>query len=70
MLPIDPDYKSSAPLHVQQLACFQQLLQSNFDPYAPHSRNEEICRMLEAAANANGIQQPVKAKAKTKAFLN
>lgn len=60
MLPLDPEYKSSAPLHVQQLACFQQLLKSNFDPYAHHSRNEEICQMLEAAASANGMQPPAK----------
>jgi hypothetical protein len=60
MLPLDPEYKSSAPLDVQQLACFRKLLQSSFDPYAPHSRNEEICQMLEAAATANGTQLTAK----------
>lgn len=54
MLPSDSDYQTAAPVAVQQLPAFQQLLQQNYDPYAPHSFNQEICRMLEAAASSNG----------------
>lgn len=53
MLPLDPNYKSTAPLQVQQLSCLQEMLNNNYDPYAPHSQNQEICRMLEAIASDN-----------------
>lgn len=59
MLPLDPDYKSSAPLQVQHLTCFQEMLNNNFDPYAPHSQEPAICRMLEAVASDNATTIPI-----------
>lgn len=53
MLPSDPGYQSQAPVSVQAMPIYQQMLQANTDPYAAHSRNHEICRMLEAASAAN-----------------
>ena len=63
MLPSDPDYKSTAPLQVQHLTCFQEMLNNNFDPYAPHSQNQEICRMLDAAASVNAMTMPMQPEA-------
>lgn len=51
MLPSDLGYKSPAPVAIQRLAVFQQLLSMNCDPYATHSHNPGLCRMLEAAAS-------------------
>jgi hypothetical protein len=50
MLPSDANYKSSAPIQVQQLQCFKQMLKDNLDPYASHSFIPELCQQLEMAA--------------------
>ena len=48
-IPSDPDYISLAPPEVQAHSkLFRTLLSMNDDPYAAHSRNEEMIRTIEA----------------------
>lgn len=58
MLPSDPGYTSKAPLPVQQMPCFQQMLQNNFDPYADYSLVPELCQKLELTAGLAVNQEP------------
>jgi hypothetical protein len=49
-IPSDPDYISLAPPEVQaHSGLYRTLLAMNDDPYAPHSRNEEMIRTIEAS---------------------
>lgn len=55
MLPSDTNYQSKAPEAVKQLLCFQIMLKENSDPYASHSLNPDMCRMLETVAASNQL---------------
>ena len=48
MLPSDPDYIPAATdERVLALPDYQRMLANNFDPYAPHSREETVQQLLQ-----------------------